>query len=835
MIHERPQQNSNPFPYTGLNPEQVRLARQQFGSNTLAKPRSIFWRSFQKTFLDPTFLLLLLAVILYLLLNEIADALYMSAAVLVIACIAFYQENRSGHALEALKKLTARRAKIIRNGNIMFLPGEEIVVGDYIVAEEGTILAADGEIIHANDFSVNESLLTGESVAVFKNILPDDHVVYQGTTAVSGLAVYRATHIGAATRMGMIGESLHPIRREKSPLERQINRFVSRMTMAGIAVFLLVWAIHYFRTHLWINSLLQALTLAMSILPEEIPVAFSTFMAIGAWRLMQKGILAKDVRTVEALGAATVICLDKTGTITENRMELIQLYSHKAKHLLEASEFSRQEVAELIAFGMWASEPVPFDGMDKAMHQIYARTTEKDERVLFHLEHEYPLAGNPPMMTHIFAGRQGQRIIAAKGAPEKIISVASLDENEKSNIRAIAAERATNGYRVLAVAEGKLKDAIFPAQQEDLEFHFIGLLIFYDPPKKNIGHVFKEFTNAGIRIKMITGDSRETAMSIAVQTGLAPHLTVSDGAAIMKASEKELATLAQDTSIFARMYPEAKLKVINALKKLGHIVAMTGDGVNDAPALKAAHIGIAMGRRGADTAREAASLVLLKDDLAKVADAIAKGRQIALNLKKAIRYIISIHIPIILVVVIPLLFSWTYPDIFSPVHVIFLELIMGPTCSIVYENEPADPNLMIMPPRMVTADLLSYRELGTAAIQGLAIATGVFLIYGLAVYLHQDENTTRALVFITLTSANIFLTLIDRSIYRANQRRKMHKNRSLTVMISITLFLLIMIFLIPSIRNFFGFKLPEVKLTVCAILTALLSVVWFEAVKRRVK
>jgi Ca2+-transporting ATPase len=830
---ERPQPDNNPFPYTGLNPEQVTNARLQFGSNILAKSRSIFWRSFEKAFLDPTFLLLLLAVVLYLLLKEVADALYMSAAVLVIACIAFYQENRSGHALEALKKLTARRAKIIRNGHIVLLRGEEIVVGDYIVAEEGTNLAADGEIVHANDFSVNESLLTGESVAAFKNTAPADHIVYQGTTVVSGLAVYRVTHVGGATRMGMIGESLRPIHREKSPLERQINRFVSRMTLAGIAVFLLVWAVHYFRTNLWISSLLQALTLAMSILPEEIPVAFSTFMAIGAWRLMQKGILAKDVRTVEALGAATVICLDKTGTITENRMELIQLYDYKTRCFLETGDFQKPEAAELITFGMWASEPVPFDGMDKTMHQIYGRTAKKDDRPLFHLEHEYPLAGNPPMMTHVFAEKQGHRIIAAKGAPEKIISVASMDEVEKKSIRAIVADRSANGYRVLAVAEGKLKENIFPPQQEDMEFRFIGLLIFYDPPKKDIARVFKKFEDAGIRIKMITGDSRETAMSIAVQTKLAPHGTVNDGASVMKASEKELVSMVQGTSIFARMYPEAKLRVINTLKKLGNIVAMTGDGVNDAPALKAAHIGIAMGRRGADTAREASSLVLLKDDLSKLVDAIAMGRQIALNLKKAIRYIISIHIPIILVVVVPLLLSWAYPDIFSPIHIIFLELIMGPTCSIVYENEPADPALMIMPPRMVTDDLLSYRELGTAVIQGLAIAAGVFAVYGLSVYLHQDENCTRALVFITLTSANIFLTFVDRSIYQAKPMQKMQPNRSLTIMIAITLSLLLVIFLVPAIRVFFGFELPETKLIGGAILIACFSVVWFEAAKRR--
>lgn len=826
-------QEHNPFPYAGLSPDQVDIARQQFGANTFTKSENLALRSLRSSLLDPTFLFLILAAGLYLVLNKTADAIYMFCAVIVIASISFYQQTRSGNALNALKKLTEPYMKVIRNGHIVLLRREELVTGDYVIAEEGNIVAADGEIMQAHDFAVNESLLTGESAMVYKQVAPEDSMLYAGTTVVSGLAVYRLTQVGNATRMGQIGESLRRIRQEKSPLEKQISHFVGRMSLAGIAVFILVWAVHYLRTGHWINSLLQALTLAMSILPEEIPVAFSAFMAIGAWRLMRKGILAKDVKTVEALGAATVICLDKTGTITENRMQLARIYVYRGNAFFDPGNFNSDAAAELIAFGMWASEPVPFDAMDKAMHETYLQASSRDLRPFFSLEKEYPLAGKPPMMTHIFTDSKGHRIIAAKGAPEKIISVSSLREQEKKDIRLIVDELAAKGYRILGVASGDHKGHLYPQSQEDFKFRFVGLLIFYDPPKAGIRNVFKRFYEAGIGIKIITGDSRETALAIANQAGLENTGNTADGTDVMKASEHDLTLLLRDVSVFTRMYPEAKLKVINALKKMGDIVAMTGDGVNDAPALKAAHIGIAMGRRGADTAREAASLVLLKDNLAQMIDAIAMGRQISLNLKKAVRYIISIHIPIILMVVVPLVLNWTFPNIFSPVHIIFFELVMGPTCSIVYENEPADKFLMSMPPRMVTVDLLSLRELATAIMQGLAIAAGAMTIYGLSVYLHQGANSTRALVFLTLVSANIFLTLIDRSLFKSRLHGKSRSNHLLTLMITITVVLVFFIFAIAGVRNFFDFALPSAKLGAWAILSGCLSVVWFGAVKQR--
>ncbi|MCJ8208356.1 cation-translocating P-type ATPase [Mucilaginibacter sp. RS28] len=824
----------NPFPFRGLSAQEVLTARKQFGENTFGKPANVLWASFKKSFLDPVFLLLILAAVLYLLLNQVAEAVYMTAAVIVIASISFYQENKSGKALDALQKITAPHAKVIRNSEVALIPQQELVVGDYVVAEEGIVLPADGEVVQANDFSVNESLLTGEAVAVFKNTDNDNNRVYQGTTVSSGLAVYQATQVGAATRMGGIAHSLGEIKSEPSPLEKKINRFVTRMSLVGLAVFVMVWAVHYFRSGLLADSLLQALTLAMSILPEEIPVAFSTFMALGAWRLMQKGIIAKDVKTVEALGAATVICLDKTGTITENEMKLEQVYHYAAGQLFSSSDFTGVAAAEVVTYGMWASEPVPFDQMEKTLHHLYAEVAQDDQRRYYHLVHEYPLAGRPPMMTHVFENERGDRIISAKGAPEKIISVAKLTTQETQRLKTIVAGLNAKGYRVLAVAEGSMNDAAFPANQEDFDFRFVGLLAFYDPPKKGINHVFNQFYQAGIAVKIITGDSTETARAIAVQAGIREAEKTMEGNELMALDDEALKQAVTDTTVFTRMYPEAKLKIIQTLKALGHVVAMTGDGVNDAPALKAAHIGIAMGKRGAETAREAASLVLLKDKLDKMVDAIAMGRGISLNLKKAVRYIISIHIPIILIVTIPLMLHWVYPDIFSPVHVVFLELVMGPTCSIAYENEPGGKFLMTMPPRVVTGDLLSFRELGTALVQGLAITAGTLLVYQGSVYLQQGEHVTRALVFIALISSNIFLTLTDRALYKAKNGSRFQRNIVLRLVIIITLLLVAVIFTVPPIRNFFGFAIPAFWLVLTATGVGLLSVMWFDLVKKEV-
>lgn len=445
----------------------------------------------------------------------------------------------------------------------------------------------------------------------------------------------------------------------------------------------------------------------MSILPEEIPVAFTTFMALGAWRLMKMGIIVKRTQTIETLGSATVICTDKTGTITENKMELVSLYVQATNSYQIPDKTLNEEGQKLLAMAMWSSEPVPFDPMETALHDTYGKLAATDLRTDFKLVHEYPLEGKPPMMTHVFENATGERIIAAKGAPEAIIALSGLSESEKTEILNAVNELAAKGYRILAVGQSMLSGDTYPEKQQELSFDFLGLVAFYDPPKANIRSVFESFYKAGIQVKIITGDNAATTQNIARQIGFKGAENVLLGDELVAMDEPTLQQKVMQTGIFARMFPEAKLKVVNALKAQGQIVAMTGDGVNDGPALKAAHIGIAMGKKGTEIAKQASSLILVDDDLARMVDAVAMGRKIYISLKNAIRYIISIHIPIILTVFIPLALGWIYPNIFTPVHIIFFELIMGPTCSIIYENEPMEKDLLLQKPRPFTDTFFS--------------------------------------------------------------------------------------------------------------------------------
>lgn len=824
---------TNPFPFVGLTTRQVRISAKRYGRGQEAgKGDSAFWSSFRKSFFDPVFLLLVLSAVLYLLLDEPSEAIAMLLAMILIAFISFYQEKRSTDSLHVLQQLTTQKAKVIRNNEVICLNRSDLVRGDFVIAEEGTILAADGTICYAHDFAVNESLLTGEPASIYKSTDTADRQVFEGTAVVSGLAIYTIDRLGADTRLGSITRSVAEMKNEPSPLEKQIHRFVARMSLAGAAIFVLVLGIHFYQSGLWVSSLLKALTLAMSILPEEIPVAFTTFMALGAWRLMQKGILAKDVKTVEALGAATVICLDKTGTITANKMHLRQIYVIQDKQIYDEKQWSAEPARELINTAMWASESVPFDHMEKDLHLIYSRLNTIDERPNYHMEKEYPLAGTPPMMTHVFADRNGSRVIAAKGAPEKILTLCYLNADVKQDIMQALTAMTGSGYRVLGVAKGNWNKSVLPEHQEEISFTLLGLIAFYDPPKPGIAKVLNSFYQAGIQVKILTGDNLNTTRAIAAQAGLQGADQAMDGNALQFLQEKELTGVLNRTNIFTRMFPEMKLKVINMLKQMGHIVAMTGDGVNDAPALKAAHIGIAMGKRGSETARNTASLILLDDDLNKMTEAIAMGRQIYLNLKKAIRYIISIHIPIILVVTLPLLLHWLYPNIFMPIHVIFLELIMGPTCSVVYEHEPAEKGAMNLPPRVITADLLTLRELSGSIWQGLTVTFFALLIYQAGIWFGCNEKQVRAMVFLNLISANMALTLVGRSISKTAIDGIFTNNRLMTAVLAITLVLTLIIFGTQTVRQLFNIQMPGIWPTITAIVAGFIAVIWYEPFKK---
>ena len=820
--------------FKGLSDIQVSESAAKYGLNELEHKKEHSLISALKDIIkEPMFVLLLAAAVIYFISGKLEEGIFMAAAILLVASISVYQDSKSRSAIEGLKELTQPRCRVIRNSSVAEIKREEVVVGDFIIIEEGTLIPADATVVRANDFSVNESILTGESFSVFKDEDGDDKKVYQGTLVVSGLAVCVVDAIGANTSLGKIGKSLEEITEEKTPLQVQISGFVKKMAFIGAVIFLIVWAINYFTSYNLLDSLLKALTLAMSILPEEIPVAFTTFMALGAWRLMKMGIIVKQTKTVETLGSATVICTDKTGTITQNKMSLAKLYLSGSGRIINNVNPGDTEEKELIALSMWASEPIPFDPMEKAIHDAYSIVIkgEDDKRKTYKMIHEYPLDGRPPMMTHIFEGPDGSRIIACKGAAEAIINCSDLTGDEKTKAIGSANKLASDGYRVLGVGRIDFPGNDFPEKQQMFGVSFKGLIAFYDPPKDNISSVFSHFYNAGINVKIVTGDNAATTLNIAKHVDFKGADKALTGDELLAMDEKALQKNIGSVNIFTRMFPEAKLRIINALKSNGEIVAMTGDGVNDGPALKAAHIGIAMGKKGSEIAKQASSLIIVDDDLGKMVDAVAIGRKIYTNLKKAIQYIISIHIPIILTVFFPLVLGWKYPNIFTPVHIIFLELIMGPTCSIIYENEPMEKNTMLQKPRPFTNTFFSAKELSGSIVQGLMITVGTLAAYQYSIYQGWDEPVTRTMVFIALISSNIFLTLVNRSFYYSVITTMFYKNNLVSLIIGATAIITVLILVLPPLTAFFQFSAPDLHEIAVSVLIGFVSVIWYEAVK----
>ena len=822
---------SNIEKLSGLNSEQVKQSRLQNGSNTLEmKEERVLFNVIKEVVLEPMFLLLLITCIIYFSVGQNKEGIIMLVSIFIVAGISLFQEYRSRNAILALKKLSASKAKVMRDGVLTELPIEEIVVNDIIHLEEGEIVSADGKIVLSNDFTLNESILTGESFPVNK-IADGFNEVYRGTLVTSGSATVITTAVGLKTMFGKIGMSLQSITSEKTPLQNQIRSFVRYMVWVGAVAFLIIVGFNYYHSGNIIQSFLQGLTLAMSILPEEIPVAFSTFQALGAYRLLRRNnIIVKQPQYVETLGSATVICVDKTGTITQNKMSIEYVYDALSGKSYDVKNDSELPL-ELIEYSMWSSEIDPFDPMEKTIHNLYGKITKLDKRAQFKQIHEYPLGGKPPMMTHVFSNENNEIIIAAKGAPEAILNQCNLPQSKIKEIEMQSHKYASMGYRVLGVGKGIWHERNWPVSQQEFEFEFSGLIAFQDPPKENIKQTIKIFNNAGIVVKMITGDYPETAVAIATQINL-PHSTeVLTGQDIIQLTKSQLQEKVKSVNIFARMFPEAKLKIIDALKENGEVVAMTGDGVNDGPALKAAHIGIAMGNRGSEVAKSAASLILTDDDLSHMTDAVALGRKIYSNLKKAIQYIVSIHIPIILIVALPLLLSWHFTNIFSPVHVIFLELIMGPTCSIIYENEPMEPDTMFKKPLKTGATFLSLKQLTISIVQGLMITAGCLFLGFYYIKAGSNDETIRTIIFISLLFSNIFLTLINRSFVYSIFKTIFYKNNLVPIILITSLLLMFVLLYVPSMRTLFGLTQLNFNQIFLCFSVAIISTLWIELYK----
>ena len=817
-------------PLKGLSEKQVPLLRQRFGKNifSVEGPRRL-WHMIGDILTEPMFLLLIASSVLYFVLGERSEGIMMLVAVGLVGAISVYQDARSTKALNALKQYTEPKVSVIRDGRQVSIATEDLVPGDIMVLEEGEKIPADAELVRENDLTVNESVITGESFPVEKYPVAGSNFLYQGSIINSGKCAARVTATGNATVLGKLGQAVTHYTPVTTLLQRQIKTFIKRFTLFGVIAFVIIWAVNYLKTGLLAESLLLGLTLALAAIPEEIPVAFSSFMALGAYHMAKLGIISRLPQTIENLGAVNVICLDKTGTITENKMDVKEVYDFNADVCIDMNGNLAGKGFDVLQYAVLASEASPFDAMEKAIHITYGRLFNQPLDA-YQLVYEYNLEGRPPMMTHVYR-YENRQIATAKGAAEKILGKCRLTTAEAARVTTHIQNLAAKGYRVIGVARANHESSRMPASQEDFNWELKGLLALGDPPKKNVAAVFKKLYDAQINIKLLTGDYPETAINIAGQAGIKNYNRYTTGEKIMAMQAAELMTTVMEINIFARMFPEAKLKVIEALKAGGRIVAMTGDGVNDGPALKSADIGIAMGQKGTEIARRAAHLVLTDDNLDNVVEAIRQGRKIFSNFKKAVRYIISIHIPIIFTAVLPVILGWKYPNIFTPVHIIFLELVMGPTCSIFFEREPVEENSMQLPPRNRAAGLFSLDELLVSVVQGIIVTGGVLGLYYYFMKSGYSLPRTRAVVFTVLALSNLLLTFSNRSFTENFTRTLRYKNNLATWIFFISVLLLVFIHLVPFARSIFG--ISPISLADWALCTgiAFVCVMWFEVYK----
>jgi Ca2+-transporting ATPase len=732
---------------------------------------------------EPMFLMLVAAGTLYLVMGEPADAALLLGFVAVVMGITLFQERRTERSLEALRDLSSPRARVLRDGVQRRVAGREVVRGDILVVAEGDRVPADGLLRRGINVSADESLLTGESVPVRK--LPsvdataldapggDDHPsLFSGTLVTAGQGIVEVVATGAASRLGAIGRALEELEPEPTPLQQETGRVVRVLAATGLGACA-VMVVGYALTRggsaaAWKEGLLAGIALAMATLPEEFPVVLTVFLALGAWRLSRIQVLTRRVPAVETLGAATVLCVDKTGTLTQNQMSLrtLQAEGHAVDVPSVGSGPLPEEVHALLEYAILASKRDPFDPMERAL--VTAGDVLLLGRDSEHLHPAWSLAREYPLVPGLLAvsqawhtGDGGETVVACKGAPEAVVDLCHLPAPERERLLTEAGVLAAQGLRVLAVARGVAPGTGLPPEHHDLDFTFVGLLGFEDPLRPTVPAAVAECRAAGVRVVMITGDAPATASAIASGAGLASPGRVLTGPELDALDDAALALRVHEVNVFARVVPEQKLRLVNALKARGEVVAMTGDGVNDAPALKAAHIGVAMGGRGTDVAREAASLVLLQDDFSSIVEAVRLGRRIYDNLRKSFSFIVAVHVPIAGLSLVPVFFP-DWPLLLLPAHVVFLELVIDPSCTLVFEADPADADVMRRPPRGLAARVFDAGPVLRAGVQGATV-----LVACLAVYLlgrgGRTAEAVRALTFTTLVVSFLVTLLASRA------------------------------------------------------------------------
>ena len=799
---------------------------------------------------EPMFLLLVACGTIYLFMGEPLDAGMLLGFVFVIIGITVYQERRTERALEALRDLSSPRALVVRDGQQVRIAGREVARGDMLILAEGDRVPADAVLRHALNLSADESLLTGESVPVNKTASTDaaqmgppggDDLphVFSGTMVTRGQGVAEVLATGVHSELGKIGKALQTVETEETLLQKETGRLVRKLAVVGLslcAVVVIVFAMTRGNTRVaWQDGFLAGIALAMATLPEEFPVVLTIFLALGAWRISQHRVLTRRVPVVETLGAATVLCTDKTGTLTQNRMTVSKLCAGGV--VFDAHDTSVKELPEefheLLEFGILASKRDPFDPMEKALTELGDNYLAKTE----HLHHdwrliqEYPLSPGLLALSHAWQDPSKKEfVIAAKGAPEAVGDLCHLDEARMDELVTQVALMADEGLRVLGVAKGKFRESSLPDGQHDFDFEFVGLVGMADPVRPTVPDAIQQCGTAGIRVIMITGDYPGTARNIGRQIGLKNLEDCITGPELNQMSDEELARRIRKTNIFARVVPEQKLRLVQALKANGEVVAMTGDGVNDAPALKAAHIGIAMGGRGTDVARESAGLVLLDDDFSSIVQAARMGRRIFDNIKKAVSYIFAVHVPIAGISMLPVFFpGWKL--ILLPVHIVFLELIIDPACSMIFEAENAEPNVMKRPPRKPDEPLFSARSVSLSILQGLGVLGMLLLVYCVARWRGITENECRAMTFTTLVVANLGLILTNRSWSRTIVTMLREPNTALWFVLAGASGFLGLVLYVPFLQDMFHFSgLSPLDLLIC-LAVGVVSILWFEGFK----
>ncbi|WP_303828951.1 cation-translocating P-type ATPase [Asticcacaulis taihuensis] len=823
---------------TGLSAEEasIRLARD--GTNELPRQaKRTPLRIALEVIREPMLALLIAGGVIYLVLGDLSEAVILMILALFSVVITVVQEARTERVLEALRDLTSPRALVIRDGQRERIAGREVVAGDLLVLSEGDRVPADGRVIECQSLQTDESLLTGESVPVRKvaavtvaeeAALPggdDRPYVFSGTMVVRGSGLAEVIATGPRSQIGRIGQSLGELITEPPRLKREMGRLVRVFAIGGGVISLLVMILYGLYRGTWLEALLAGIAVGMSMLPEEFPVVVTIFMAMGAWRISRARVLTRRAAAIETLGAATVLCTDKTGTLTENIMRVAELRRPDGQVYRASDEALPDVFHDLARFSILASAREPFDPMEKALHAF-----QPDGAVhQWQLVRAFGLHPGLLAMSNVWqTADDDELVVAGKGAPEAIAGLCGLDAAGRDRLASDADAMAAEGLRVLGVARATAVRPALPEDQRGFAFEFLGLVGLADTLRASAPAAVAECRTAGIRVVMITGDYPVTARAIATQAGIdANEIMTGDELAAM--DDADLARRIEATTVFARIMPQQKLRIVEALKAKGEVVAMTGDGVNDAPTLKAAHIGIAMGQRGTDVAREASAIVLLDDDFGSIVKAIRLGRRIYDNLHKAVTFILAVHVPIAGLALLPLVFG--LPILLGPVHIAFLEMIIDPVCTLVFEAETEEDDIMRRPPRDPERPMFSLAFISRGVIQGGLALGAVVLMLGFALRAGLSVDAVRAVTFMALVAVILSLVLVNRSRAASILEAIRRPNRALVLVFLAVAVVLTLGLALPFARHLFRFEAPSWPMTALALSAGVIMLAGLEGLK----